>query len=107
MCQFFENVTSKLEKNPKIYLNNGNFYTYVKRIDTLICGESYDAFEYQISPSSKKRISKKMICSVKKFYDDNNTFPEKKWFCKHFCCEVSTRSCNISVAKYIVLILMK
>ena len=95
MCQFFENVTSKLEKNPKIYLN--------KRIDTLICGESYDAFEYQISPSSKKRISKKMICSVKKFYDDNNTFPEKKWFCKHFCCEVSARPRNISVAKYIIL----
>lgn len=74
-------------------------YTYLGEINTNLNGVQYRSIKY----SNGKCITINLINQTYQYYlENNNTFPNRQWYIKHFNFENSTRRCNINVAKRLI-----
>lgn len=101
-------IVQNLKENEKIPLKNGNSYTFLRKAATKINKKNFEhAFEYQISPKNKKKVTLEFIAFMKEYHDKLNQFPDKSLMLENFTHEICNRPCNITVAKYIILKLKK
>ena len=104
MENIFESIITHYKENDLIPLERqGHSYTYIGVSTTKINGKEFKSITYKISPTNKKRVTKKLIEETYKYFKIHKEFPDIGWYRREFPDEIKSRPCNKSVAKGLIM----
>ena len=98
----YQRIQNLLRVHQQIPLENGNFYEYLGPVTTIINGNRFPAFLYQISPNNQKRVTINLIHSMYEQTLRSGNIPERAEMFPLFSFELCSRPCNYTVAAFVV-----
>lgn len=102
MENLYRRIQILLQGINQIPLQNGNFYEYLGPVTTIINGNRFPAFLYEISPTNQKRVSINLIHSMYEQTLRTGNIPERAEMFPLFPFELCSRPCNYTVAVFVV-----
>ncbi len=102
MEDLYRSIVTLLQGVTQIPLQNENFYLYLGPVTTIINGNRFPAFLYEISPNNQKRVSINLIYSMYEQTLTTGNIPERAEVLPFFTFELRSRPCNYTVAAFVV-----